>query len=180
MRNVWYILQQHIAQSQTCVAMFYSEQWVMWRRGLLPPLTCSLCCYVICICYTSCAPVQQIQSTYVTSSSGGPSLRRNQPVMWSWAADMGVCSDVNAVTLSLSFHSNSGSLLRTAKLRGLGAHWHSCSLKITRLFIISRLQLAMFFSSHFPGKFLLSAKINFGCHSSPALPPIHLFLSLYF
>lgn len=95
--------------------MFYSEQQVTWRSRLRP-LTCSLCCYVICICYTSRSPVPQIQSTYTTSSSGSPSpaVHREQAVMWSWAADMGVCSDVNAVTLSLSFLFISGTLLRTA------------------------------------------------------------------
>lgn len=166
---MWYIWRQYIAQSWTCVAMFYSEQRVMWRRWLRP-LTCSLCRYVICICYTSRAPAKQIQSTYVTSSSGRPSpaVHWDQAVMWSRAADMGVCSDVNAVTLSLSFLSVSGTLLRTAKLGfwehiGINDENHQAVYNL-------RLQLAMFFSFHFPVasvcKIPLVPKTNFCCHTS--------------
>lgn len=86
--------------------VFYSERSCeRVVKGLIAsqPLTCSSRCYVICICYTSCAPVQEIQSTYVTSNSSpslcSPERPRARLLCASLAADMGVCSDVKAIPL---------------------------------------------------------------------------------
>lgn len=77
--------------------------------GHSQPVTCGFCCYVICMRYTSFASQQEkfrARTLRATTAAPPHAVLRESLLCVNLAAEMGVCSDVNAISLSLSvvFH----------------------------------------------------------------------------
>lgn len=93
-------------QSPTCT------EWTM--KGKIAdhsqPVTCSFCCcYVICMCYTSFASQQEkfrARTLRATTAAPPHAVLRERLLCVNLAAEMGVCSDVNAISPSFTivFH----------------------------------------------------------------------------
>ena len=90
--------------------------------GHSQPVTCSFCCDVICMCYTSFAPQQarfRARTLRATTAAPPHAVLRESLLCVNLAAAMGVCSDVNAISLSRTIVFSSAvdahcSVLRTA------------------------------------------------------------------
>lgn len=92
-------------QSTTCTGRIVNGK----IAGHSKPLTCSFCCYVICMRYTSFASQQEkFRARTLRAKTAAPPLAvlRETLLCVDLAAAMGVCSDVNAISLSLTivFH----------------------------------------------------------------------------
>lgn len=92
-------------QSTTCTERTVKGEIV----GHSQPVTCSFCCYVICMCYTSFAPQQEkfrARTLQATTAAPPHAVLRESLLCVNLAAKMGVCSDVKAISPSLTivFH----------------------------------------------------------------------------
>lgn len=105
------------------------------------PVTCSFCCYVICQCYTSFAPQQEkfrARTLRATTAAPPHAVLRESLLCVNVAAEMGVCSDVNAIYLSLSFFSSATDAYCYAlhKAEFSSGDRNSCCTKIAGAFTI--------------------------------------------